>query len=100
MTYILTEEGYDVVSATDAEPLDDVHLHKPILILMDNRLTNGLGKDYCREFKSNPATSRFPIILVSANSGLEQMARESKADGYLNKPFDISELLEIVKRFE
>ena len=75
-------------------------MHDPLLILMDNRLTDGLGKDVCRHFKEDPATSRFPIVLVSANAGLEQMARESRADGYLKKPFDISELIGVVKKFE
>jgi len=27
------------------------------------------------------------------------MARDSGADGYLKKPFDISELIEVVKKF-
>lgn len=99
MAYILSEEGYDVLSATNSKPLEEVHLHDPILILMDNRLTDGLGKDFCKHFKEDPATRHFPIVLVSANSGLEQMARDSGADGYLKKPFDISELIEVVKKF-
>src|SRR5665213_3577388 len=91
MTYILADEGYEVLASTDSRILDEVHLHQPTLILMDNRLTNGFGRDFCKQFKSNPATRRFPIVLVSANSGLEEIARESLADGYLKKPFDITE---------
>jgi two-component system phosphate regulon response regulator PhoB len=100
MTFILTEEGYEVVAAVDEKPLQEVHKHDPFLILMDNRLTSGLGKHFCKEFKSHPATSHYPVILVSANSGLEEMARDSGADGYLKKPFDIVELIDLVKKFE
>lgn len=100
MTYILDEAGYEILSAVDTQPLADVQQHDPLLILMDNRLTGGLGKDFCKQFKNDPETSRFPVVLVSANAGLAEMARESQADGYLNKPFDISELLELVKQFE
>ena len=100
ITYILTEEGYDVLAAVDSKPLEEVHIHKPILILMDNRLTEGYGQDFCKRFKSNPATNHYPVVLVSANSGLEKMARDSNADGYLKKPFDISELIELVKKFD
>jgi two-component system phosphate regulon response regulator PhoB len=99
MTYILDDEGYEVLASTDSRILDEVHLHQPILILMDNRLTDGFGRDFCKQFKSNPATRQFPIVLVSANAGLEQMAKESLADGYLMKPFDITELIDLVKRY-
>ena len=99
MTYILADEGYEVLASTDTRILDEVNLHQPILILMDNRLTDGFGRDFCKQFKSNPATCHFPIVLVSANSGLEQMAIESLADGYLKKPFDITELIDLVKHY-
>ncbi len=100
MSYILTEEGYEIVSANNGKLLDDVHAHQPVLILMDNRLTDGFGGDICKQFKSDPATKHYPVVLVSANMHLEKMATDSQADGYLKKPFDISELLELVKRFE
>ena len=99
MSYILTEEGYEIISANNGKLLEDVHIHQPVLILMDNRLAEGIGGDICRQFKSNPATMHYPVILVSASIGLETMAQESHADHYLKKPFDISELLEIVRRF-
>ncbi|BAU53880.1 response regulator [Mucilaginibacter gotjawali] len=100
MTYILSDEGYEVLAATNSKPLEQVHLIEPMLILMDNRLTDGYGQDYCKQFKNNPATRRYPIVLVSASTGLERMAAESEADGYLKKPFDITELVELVKKFE
>lgn len=100
MTYILSEEGYDVVAAANCKPLDEAHIHQPMVVLLDNRLSDGLGRDFCRQFKSNPLTSHFPVVIVSANSGLEEIARESNADGFLKKPFDIAELLGLVKRFE
>jgi len=100
MTYVLSDEGYEVLASANSLPLKEVHLHKPMLILMDNRLTDGFGRDFCKEFKSNPANSHFPVVLVSANPGLEEMAHESHADSYLKKPFDIDELIEIVKKFD
>ena len=100
MTYILSEEGYEVLASPDSKPLDDVLEQQPMLILLDNRLTDGYGQDFCARFKSNPETRHFPVILVSANSGLEEMAKDSLADGYLKKPFDIAELVELVKQFE
>jgi len=100
MSYILADEGYETIAAKNSQPLHEVHNLQPMLILLDNRLTEGLGRDFCRQFKSDPATMHFPVILVSANPGLEAMARDSNADGYLPKPFDIADLVNLVKKFE
>jgi DNA-binding response OmpR family regulator len=100
MTFILSEEGYEVLPATNCKPLEEAHVYQPMLILLDNRLSDGLGSNYCRQFKSNPLTRHFPVVLVSANSGLAEMTIESNADAFLQKPFDIAELIELVKRFE
>jgi two-component system phosphate regulon response regulator PhoB len=100
MSYILAEEGYETIPASNSKPLHDVHVHQPMLILLDNRLTEGFGRDFCTRFKKDPATRHFPVVLISANPGLETMALECNADGYLKKPFDIDELLNVVKKFE
>jgi len=100
MSYILAEEGYETITANNSKPLDEVSVHQPMLILLDNRLTEGSGRDFCTRFKKDPATRHFPVVLVSANPGLETIALESNADGYLKKPFDIEELLDLVKKFE
>lgn len=100
MSYILADEGYDIISSVDPKPLDDVHDTDPMLILMDNRLTGAFGGDFCRQFKSDPTTSHFPIVIVSANPSLDKIAAESMADDYLHKPFDIEELVAMVKKYE
>jgi CheY-like chemotaxis protein len=100
MSYILAEEGYEPVPANNSKPLHDVQVHQPMLILLDYRLREGFGQDFCTRFKKDPATKHFPVVLVSANPSLETIAQESNADGYLKKPFDISELLDMVKKFE
>jgi DNA-binding response OmpR family regulator len=99
MTYILSDEGYHVIGATDCSPLEDVLLVKPDLILMDNRLPDTEGKDECRKLKEAATTAHIPVLLVSANQHLTQLAAESLADGFIAKPFDLEELLATVKKF-
>jgi DNA-binding response OmpR family regulator len=99
MTYILIEEGYIVVASSNAKPLEEVHMHQPALILLDDRLLEGFGRDFCRKFKTNAKTRQFPIILMSANPGVDDLARKSLADGYLAKPFDITVFIDLVKQF-
>lgn len=100
LEYILSDEGYEVLASVDSRILTEVNKHQPILILMDNRLNDGFGKDFCKKFKSEPANNKFPVVLMSANPGLEEMAVDNYADGYLKKPFDITELIELVKRYD
>jgi CheY-like chemotaxis protein len=98
MTFILEDAGYEVISSSGSSALKDVHETKPAVILMDNRLTDGYGEDFCRSFKQNPATSHFRVVLISANSDIEQLAQGSFADAFLKKPFEITQLVELVNR--
>ncbi len=99
MTYILSEEGYEVIAAKNSGPLKQIQVHQPILILLDNHLADGSGYDLCHKLKNDPDTMKFPVAMVSANLNLEKMAKECLADAYLKKPFDIADLIELVKRF-
>jgi DNA-binding response OmpR family regulator len=99
MTYILKDEGYNVISSVDCKPLEQVISIKPDLILLDNRLHQGSGKDECRKLKEAADTRHIPVIIVSANMGLAQLAVESQADGYIKKPFDLEEFVAVVSRF-
>ena len=94
---VLEGAGYSVVTSIDSSLLKEISLHKPDLVILDNQLPDGLGKDFCLGLKSSKETMSTPVILISANTHLAEMADYCKADGYLNKPFDISELLSVVQ---
>ena len=47
--------------------------------------------------KLKPETQDIPVIFFSANSNVTQLAQEARADYFLQKPFDISELESIVQ---
>lgn len=99
MQYILTDEGYDTVGYSTIEGVKTVAEQRPALILLDNRLSNGYGNALCLSLKSDPATGHIPIILVSAAIDLEQIVVDCKADGYLKKPFNISDLTDLTKLY-
>jgi two-component system phosphate regulon response regulator PhoB len=99
MAYILKDAGYEVIGATDCRLLKNVLETKPDLILMDNRLRDGSGKDECRKLKENVSTRHIPVVIVSANQHLPQLATESLADGYVSKPFDLDEIISVAKQY-
>lgn len=97
MDVLLTQQGYKTVVATSAAILKDLSAINPDLILLDNRMDDRFGKDHCKQLKTDPATSRFKIVLVSAAADLESVSMESCADGFLAKPFELVSLINLVK---
>jgi two-component system phosphate regulon response regulator PhoB len=101
IVYILQEENYEVIASEDSKILKSITDHKPDLVLLDNWLTDwksdANGQQLSKELKSNPATSNIPVIIISAVSNIKEIAAAGLADGYLRKPFDLNELIEIVK---
>ena len=97
--YILIEEGYKVIGYDRIERIESIIAKQPSLILLDNRLADGYGNTLCLELKSHVLGKNIPVILVSASGNLGQVAKACGADGILQKPFDLAELIAIVKRY-
>jgi DNA-binding response OmpR family regulator len=101
IVYILEEENYEVVSSEDSRILRFLDIHKPDLILLDNWLTDwksdANGQQLSKELKTNAATSHIPVIIISAVSNIKEIAEAGMANGYLRKPFDLADLVDIVK---
>jgi len=101
IVYVLEEEGYEVIASDNARILKKVHDLEPDLILLDNWLTDWTsdlsGQQLCKALKNDPATNHIPVILISAVNNLKEIAQAGEADGYIKKPFDLTELIEVVK---
>ena len=99
---ILKEENYEVVDSGDSKILKHLHHHNPDLILMDNWLTewksDANGQQLSKQLKSDPTTNHIPIIIISAVSNIKEIAEEGLADAWLMKPFDMADLIAIVKK--
>ncbi|MEO7214889.1 response regulator [Mucilaginibacter sp.] len=102
VTLALEDEGYDVISSDNAKILKQLAEIAPNIILLDNWLTDwssdANGQQLSKGLKTNPATSHIPVIIVSAVSNIKEITEAGMADGYLKKPFDLTELAAIVKK--
>lgn len=102
IVYVLEEENYEVISSGDAKILKSVHDIAPDMILLDNWLTDwksdANGEQLSRELKTNAATSHIPVIIISAVSNIKEIAEAGLADAFLRKPFDLADLIKIVKK--
>lgn len=96
-TIVLEDMGHIVEQCqTSHDVLEKVERFQPDLILMDNWIPDIGGVAATQILKSNPQYRDIPVILVSANSDIEDLAATAKADGFLSKPFDLDSLEGIV----
>jgi CheY-like chemotaxis protein len=71
---------------------------KPSLVILDLHLSDMSGEEVLRRIWSDPATRKVPVAVLSADatSGSQRQLRASGAIAYLTKPFDITEILQLI----
>ena len=98
----LTDEGYSVLEAPDgAVALARVHEAAPGLILLDMRMPVLDGWEFARRYRAGPGPHA-PIICVTAAADAAAVAARGAQIGAvasLSKPFDLDELLALVRRY-
>ncbi|MDO3628589.1 response regulator transcription factor [Mucilaginibacter sp. BT774] len=98
METILHGQGYAVIKVKREITIREIGGIHPDLVILDFMLPFGPGTDICAAIKSNEMTKDIPVIMYSASSGIGELAGENGADAYLDKPFDVQELIEMVNR--
>jgi len=98
--FTLRFAGFEVVLAANGiEAIEKAPLEQPDLIILDVRMPKVTGYEVCRQLKENPATSRIPIVFLSAK-GQEEEIQQGLASGaveYIVKPFAPDELADQVR---
>ncbi len=87
--------GHDVSLAADGvEVLEAIDLREPDLVILDHSMPRMSGLEVCRRLKQNPFTARIPVLMLTAQSGVESKVEgfAAGADDYVAKPFDPREL--------
>jgi CheY-like chemotaxis protein len=90
-TAVLEREGFQVeVASSAAEANRLLRAVIPAVILMDIQLPGEDGLTFTRELKAGRATSRIPIVAVTAHAmgGDRERALEAGCVGYMSKPID------------
>lgn len=96
VTQALGDEGYAVRQATNgAEALVAVQEARPNLILLDVRMPGVDGWQVLDELRSL-AGPQTPVVVMTASFTGQDRALSSGAQGYLAKPFELTDLLDCV----
>jgi two-component system, OmpR family, alkaline phosphatase synthesis response regulator PhoP len=96
----LADMDVDVAVAVDGQDtLDKAASFQPDLILLDVMMPKLSGFEVCEKLKSNPATSKIMILMVTAlnEHGDMERAVDAGTDDFLSKPVD---KMSLVKRVE
>lgn len=99
MADLLAGEGYNVIQAPDGKAgLDMAGDTEPDVILLDLAMPEKSGLDVLHELKSSKPTRDIPVIVVSAYAMLMMGSDARRADGVIQKPFDLADLLAQVEQ--
>jgi two-component system cell cycle response regulator DivK len=99
---ILQAEGYRVLEAQNAtHAIAVVKDEAPDLVLMDINMPDIDGYTLTSQFKAMTQFQQVPIIALTANvmRGDRERTLEAGCDGYIQKPIDVDELPNQIRRF-
>ncbi len=100
---ILADAGYEVITVNNGSAaLKKIAEQKPDLIVLDVYMPGYSGLEVCQRLKEAPETARVPVLLTVGK--LEpfkpEEAKRVRADGFIVKPFEASELLSALSKLE
>jgi CheY-like chemotaxis protein len=100
---ILADAGYEVIAVNNGSAaLKKIAELKPDLAILDVYMPGYSGLEVCQRLKETPDTARIPVLLTVGK--LEpfkpEEAQRVRAEGYIVKPFEASELLSALSKLE
>ena len=101
VSLILSEEGYEVVSASDGEEgLAKALEQQPDVVLCDVRMPRLPGLEFLERYRAQNGTAM--VIVMTAYGGMELAVQAMKkgAYDYISKPFSPDQLLLTLKKAE
>jgi DNA-binding response OmpR family regulator len=102
LRFSLENEGFTILVSYDGEDaLNQARKENPDLILLDLMLPKLDGYKVCRLLKFDERYKHIPILMLTAKTQEKDklLGKETGADEYITKPFEINELLEKVKSY-
>jgi DNA-binding response OmpR family regulator len=96
---ILERQGYEIKLYSLGKPVIKDNAPSPDMFLLDKQLPDIDGLDVCRTIKENKNTKKIPVVMISASPQIEELSKNAGADSFIEKPFAIKTLLNIVENF-
>lgn len=99
LSEILEAEGFEIRRARNGkEALDRLEPDPPRLILLDLMMPVMDGWEFSQRMRQRPSVADIPVIVLSADRNVGNKAVDIGAVGHLAKPFELNDLLDMVRR--
>ena len=97
LSFVLESEGYRVLTAVNGrDGLDKLKLSPIDLVILDVMMPIMNGAEMALAMQADPALTRLPILITSAMSEAVLQGMFNRYQGYLRKPFQMSQVLAAV----
>jgi DNA-binding response OmpR family regulator len=98
MKNILERNGYIVKTLNKTTGIfNEIREFQPDLLILDIYLAGEDGREICKEIKKNDETKYVCILVFSASPKTLEDYKSYCADDFIEKPFDITNLVEKIK---
>lgn len=95
---VLELSGHQAIEASNGlEALEVVNREMPDLILLDMKMPVMNGWELVKQLDRR-AAPRAPIVVMTAAEDARGRAAEIGAEGWIGKPFDLVDLIDVVER--
>jgi DNA-binding response OmpR family regulator len=88
-----------VVATTGQEGIDLFESQNPSIVLLDVRLPDTDGWEVCKKIKQKNRGSIVIFMTAATQVKDREIAKEVGADDFIEKPFDINELISMVNKY-
>jgi DNA-binding response OmpR family regulator len=95
---ILHEAGYSVEVMPEGSAIIERESDWPDLFILDKHMPVIDGLEICKYLKRKEETKDIPIIMISSYHMLKQKAAELGVDDFIEKPFNLKDLLHTVRK--
>jgi CheY-like chemotaxis protein len=99
---LLEDTQYDVIGAANGREAVACLRTDPSrfqLVLLDLMMPYMSGWDVLHAMQAHPTLASIPVVIMTAGANVQQQALDRGAAGYLSKPLDFDQLLDIAEQF-
>lgn len=96
--FTFENSGYEVIQSAKEMPVEEITALKPHIIVIGFSVNGVPGNDICLKLKANEVTQPIPVIIYSANFDMDTVSRNSCAEGYIAKPYELDDFVYLVQR--
>lgn len=102
LTVLLEDNGYSTIAAADGvEGLKSAQSERPDLILLDITMPEMSGVRFFREVRASAKLKSTPVVMVTGvaedfKKFIHSRKQVAPPDGFIHKPIDKNNLLEII----